>query len=509
MNADPEAIRIAFVVALAEEFRVLHEYVGDWTPHSASGIDDYRFDIPGDDAGDVVACIACLIDDMGPGHAGDATHRVIDTWNPAVVVNVGIAASLKPDDIKIGDVVVVHMAKEYAVKSKISEGESGTRIEPGGDYFNADPRLVSAVHQFEFSNKKSYVEWRSACAKQLIENVPSPVRDKMIIDGHLRAEPVLIKASLASGPAVGAAAGFREWIVSTDRNIKALEMEAAGVLRAVASRPTTAKAVVIRGISDFADSKKTDLDQVAQGAFRRNAMWNCLDLVWRLVRSGRLERALGYGDDPPKDMRVRVRGAEAAGLAVIKASATSLDVSVTQLAMQTLAFAREAGDHEIARWLDREIEGYGDAEESELPSYRRASVTSRVNAENIAKRISNYPIPMQNLEANIRERHDLPDKTRTKLAEMVAEQNIFQVRSGLAEVETFALRPDGENLHSPWPDQLMSFALPFIINLTPTDAWQVVPPMVFRRVIDAVRKKIFDYVFPPSSLASDENDGGR
>ncbi|MFO7564935.1 MAG: hypothetical protein R6X02_19985 [Enhygromyxa sp.] len=513
MNSGRETIQVAFVVALAEEFRVLHEYVGEWTPHSVSGIEDFRFDIPRNNDGGAVTCVACLIGDMGPGHAGDATHRVIDAWNPAVIVNIGIAASLKPDDLKIGDVAVVSMAKEYAVKSKVSEGKSGIHIEPGGDYFNADPRLTAAVHQFEFSNKKSYLEWRSECANRLIKNVPSTIRDKMIVEGHLRAEPAITKTSLASGPIVGAAAEFREWVVSTDRNIKALEMEAAGVLRAVASRPTVAKAIVIRGISDFADNKKTELDQIAQGTFRRNAMWNCLDLLWRVIRSGRLERALGLGvdsDAPPLTATAKSSGAssgaEAVSLAVIKASVTSLDVSVTQLAMQTLAHAREVGDEEIARWLDRELEGYANTEESELPSYRCAPVTSRANLENSAKRISGFQIPMQNLEANIREKEDLPEHIRSDLANMVAEQNTFKVRSGLAEAEAFARRSDDDTLRSPWPDQLMSFTLPFIFNLTPTSAWQVVPPIVFRRVIDAVRKRIFDYVFPLPNALNNEDD---
>lgn len=505
MTDERDSVDFAFVVALDQEFRVLHEYVGDWTPCflDAYGIEDYQFEIEAED-GQIVSCVACYIDDMGPGNANNATHRVIEVWRPRIIINVGIAASLNPDDVRIGDVVVIKMAKDYVSKGKIAETETGAGVDfrPGGDYFTADPRLVAAVRHFEFANKVGHTEWREACSARLIRAVLPDMRDRMILEGNLRAQPLIEKTTLASGPVVGAAKAFKDWILGTDRNIKAMEMEAAGVLQAVASRPSASRALVVRGISDFADGMKSELDKVQGGVFRRLAMENSLDLLWRLIRSRRLDQGREWHATPlQRDVKSPGTRTLSSELEAIRASASNPDISVTQLSMLTLGYARRAGEHEIARWLDQEIEGYLEASVEKLPSYRLAGVMSKVNAQNIAQRVTDLPIPMQTLESNIRGREDLPDDIRNGLADLVAEQNTYQVRSGLAEVEDLA-KEDG--VRCPWPDQLVSFALPSVINLSPINAWQVVPSTVFRRVLQAVRKRIFDFAFPVGEIEGED-----
>jgi nucleoside phosphorylase len=73
---------------------------------------------------------------------------------------------------------------------------------------------------------------------------------------------------------------FGQWLKEPNRNIKALEMEAVGVLRALGAHATATKALVVRGISDLADGNKIKLDGIGNGVFRRLAMMSAVELVW-------------------------------------------------------------------------------------------------------------------------------------------------------------------------------------------------------------------------------------
>ena len=65
---------------------------------------------------------------------------------------------------------------------------------------------------------------------------------------------------VACGNSVGAAAAFKEQLKSHNRNYIALDMESAGVLQACHAK--NVDAVVVRVISDMADDKKEQLEQV-------------------------------------------------------------------------------------------------------------------------------------------------------------------------------------------------------------------------------------------------------
>ena len=58
---------------------------------------------------------------------------------------------------------------------------------------------------------------------------------------------------------------------------------------AAAERAVPQRMVVVRGISDFGDERKTQLDKVGDGALRRYAMQNAIDFVFALVENGILE----------------------------------------------------------------------------------------------------------------------------------------------------------------------------------------------------------------------------
>jgi nucleoside phosphorylase len=485
-----EGVDVAFLIALDEEFRTLQERVPSWSPavNPEYGDDDYLFDVEFSE-GTSYRCVASLIDDMGTGHAGDATHRVL-AWKPAIVINVGLAASLKSDDIRLCDVVVVNSAVEYVAKGKVSERDGELEFERGGEYYRVDPVLTRSVRHLEFGDSKRFDGWKAICSSRIAEQIPEPIRERLMSERKIRLEPALAKCDLASGPLVAAASRFKEWVVSGNRNIKALEMEAAGVLRALVSRPTRAKALVIRGISDLADASKSELDGIADGTLRRIAMNNALDLIWVLMETGRLQSDRGYGGVFRMPAEKRTSGSDFEDL---KVGIRDVNASVTQLALHALAHARANGDRSFATWLRQELDGYQNSD-AILPEYRKIAVQSKAHLYNGSREVRNLPIPMQNLEMNIDMRRELPEGVRENLIGAVRDLAFCQLTVGLAEVERLAQESD--SAHAPWPDFVTVHALRYITEITPIQAWQVIPRTAFQRVLDCVRNRIFDYVYP-------------
>jgi WD40 repeat protein len=102
----------------------------------------------------------------------------------------------------------------------------------------------------------------------------------------------VVMLGIASDPVVGAAQEFSHWLRSSrDRNLKALDMESAGLVASAFKRVNPTRTLVLRGISDYGDERKATLDALGEGSLRRLAMHNATSLLWTLLRAGVLPRA--------------------------------------------------------------------------------------------------------------------------------------------------------------------------------------------------------------------------
>jgi hypothetical protein len=68
-------------------------------------------------------------------------------------------------------------------------------------------------------------------------------------------------------------------------------MEAAGFMAAIHEETSAQRTLVPRAISDYGDERKQELDAVEEGAFRRYAMRNAIQFLWRLFEAGILPQA--------------------------------------------------------------------------------------------------------------------------------------------------------------------------------------------------------------------------
>jgi nucleoside phosphorylase len=201
----------------------------------------------------------------------------------------GIAAG-SHSDVRVGDVVIASQVDNYLDSAKAQPGQAPGAFEfsLGGKAYQADFDFLTQVRNFEFVQLQAFTHWHQASARDLTELVPKEkVRTALVEKGLVRGTPSMMDAHLASGPVVGAAQQFTEWLrKSRDRNLKALEMESAGLMDAAMKRVEPARTLIIRGISDYGDQRKKQLDKVGEGALRRYAMRNATRLLFQLMETG-------------------------------------------------------------------------------------------------------------------------------------------------------------------------------------------------------------------------------
>ncbi len=169
--------------------------------------------------------VALALAGKGNQPAAVITERAVTHFNPVAVIFVGIAGSLQPH-LALGDVVVANPV--YAYHGATSEDDGTT----------ARPRtweLSHRAHQIAAHVERD-VDW----ARQLPMGNKPRVHFGPVAAGEI---------ALYSG-----AADMRQWLREHYNDAFAVEMEAAGVAQA-GHLNDGLPAIMVRGISDFADTK--------------------------------------------------------------------------------------------------------------------------------------------------------------------------------------------------------------------------------------------------------------
>lgn len=285
-----QPIDLGIVIALPEELRELLDLLdlsGSHSRHPADDLDAYLF------TRGPYRCAVTLVGEMGETQAGMLTERFISRLDPGIILSIGIAGGV--NDLLVGDVHVPLQAVQYTQDAKASPaGGGGFAIVPGAPAYRADFALHKAVRAFEFNHRAAHTQWIADCAADLAVLLPDAAkRAGLVTAQQVRgAVRLLADGHVATGPIVGAARAFSDWIRTHDRNIKSLEMESAAVLLAAQNRTETKRAFAIRGISDFGDEHKKELDSKGDGVLRRFAMRNAVRLLWALLDAETLPNPL-------------------------------------------------------------------------------------------------------------------------------------------------------------------------------------------------------------------------
>jgi nucleoside phosphorylase len=287
-------VDVAIVIALEEEFRELFAEIGSRcqaVDDQSTGRSFYSFEQPSSDPKRPYRCVATFIGQMGHPKAALVTEKLVSSWSPATVVMLGIAGGIDKD-LSVGDVVVPSTVDSYADRGKAvpAKRRKGFNIQFAGEVYRCSPDLINRLQHFEFSKAEAHARWLQTCAAHLQSLVPQHQREQLAEAKLLRRTVALRTGHIASGPFVGAAKPFLDWLKGRDRTYLALDMEAGGLMAAVSEKVDLTRTLILRGISDYGDERKAELDKVRDGALRRYAMRNTFSLLWALLESDCLPR---------------------------------------------------------------------------------------------------------------------------------------------------------------------------------------------------------------------------
>ncbi|MCA9474143.1 MAG: hypothetical protein KC594_18925 [Nitrospira sp.] len=261
---------IGLIVPLKEEFRHIADIAPVKGRHSYDGAFLYEMDFGGTNT------IACIVGEMGPLPASHATNRLLSFANVKLVILLGLAGALDKD-LLLGDVVVADEVNEFLAKSKAVEAGESYEFNFSGRHTRMEYSLREIVSHFDVSGGDRFTKWHTS-AKADFDALGSGV-DRSLC----KSPPDFYVGSIASGDVVGAAKGFTDQLLKIDRKFLALDMEAAGVVKAARDRLKPVHVLAVRGISDFADERKKEIDNQESGVWRRlsvrNATSFCVSLL--------------------------------------------------------------------------------------------------------------------------------------------------------------------------------------------------------------------------------------
>lgn len=190
-------------------------------------------DIPGSEERYSVVVAMCL--GMGNGEAVATTMRVIQRWQPANIIVVGIGGGVA-GKVALGDVVVAELCHYYELRKRTPNGEERRRPQQ----FISNRVLLGRAQAYEATS------WREDI------RVERPGDDTGI------QQPQVHFGVIASGEKVIADEKVLDDLLWENDKILAVAMEGAGVARAVAHQDPTPRFLEIRGVSDFANHTKSD-----------------------------------------------------------------------------------------------------------------------------------------------------------------------------------------------------------------------------------------------------------
>jgi nucleoside phosphorylase len=184
---------------------------------------------------------------MGPNSASATITRLLAHFSPQLICMTGIAAG-DPENTRLGDLVVSNRAFTYD-DGKLVDGI----LQPESDTIQVHPALVHALEDFKARrNSTGQPFWLPA---KWTERLPKSTTD----EETGRNAPRVHIAPFASSNKVVEEENIFPWLkLTTERKVRAVEMEAASLLQAVKAYNPGIPVFVVKGVCDFANSQKGD-----------------------------------------------------------------------------------------------------------------------------------------------------------------------------------------------------------------------------------------------------------
>jgi len=273
------SIFIGVVIALEEEFKTFIEIFSNYYVVKKEELFYYVINYGIINTKQIYLIVTCLFD-MGHNAAVLATEKLINSFHPQLIVSVGIAAGIN-DDIRIGDILVADVVDNFMDKSSATDNGENQQyaFNHGGEPYRTDGFINNVIINLKYASTEEFKNWQIVCLDFLKKNIDS-VNISFLIDNDLiRPEISILKGHIASSSTLIKSKYFIEWLKSKDRKFMGAEMESGGVLFTANSSLKKISTIVIRGISDFGDSRKEQLDSIEKGGLRKYAMYNAVTFL--------------------------------------------------------------------------------------------------------------------------------------------------------------------------------------------------------------------------------------
>jgi nucleoside phosphorylase len=300
----PISADIGVFLALQEEFDSFRDLLRrrggvTWVP-----LDDpqkaftyYRGEIKTPYTQQTVSVIAVCASEMGPERAANLASTYLTRCVTKTLVVVGIAGSLD-SELRLGDVLVPNEVDAYLENSAAEDIGGSWVLTLSGRHFTADAHLLNQVRQLGGKAPVLLRGWESRAKRRLQRLLGAEDARRSLEKNLAKAKPEVFAADhhLATGPTVGKSFAFAEWLRSTNRKVSAMEMETAAVFDALETEIYRRRRLAIRGISDFADRRKTKVEKGFRGKFRQLSLLNASDYFLTLVEAGVFAEPISEND---------------------------------------------------------------------------------------------------------------------------------------------------------------------------------------------------------------------
>lgn len=288
------SIDVGIVIPMEEEFSYFAEFMRSEqvdlsvTARTYQGRFYYFFER------NSVRCAVTFVGNMGLVSMALATKDLVRAFAPTTVVVLGIAAGFegRSDRVRVGDVAVASSVDLYLHRARLHYGYKTSGSGSGGlqfaelkdeFVFPTTVRLAAfALNDPLFDASRN--DWANACESEMRDAISlragSSAADIDQMSVGMR--PEVREVRLASGELLSAATDFVEMLMA--RGCMAADMESAGAVMAC-NRDDSGSApqlLILRGISDAGNEKKTELESIIEPNFFRRA---CLRNASRLLIS--------------------------------------------------------------------------------------------------------------------------------------------------------------------------------------------------------------------------------
>lgn len=236
---------LGIICALREEYDAVIDVFGkdSWRKHQDNSfvLPYHTCNVSTSTIGQEFSVCAVCVGNAGMVQTSIYATAMYQTFSPNCIFMTGFSAGLKEEKLSYGDVVIAKSVQDYST-GKVVDDPTGTL------------QLLREMNQLTVQPQLGYAADELSSDRNLMSEINIALREKNLLDDATNIKAVV--APTVCGPFVVASNAMVEDINGLDRKLQALDMEGFGLYSA--ARAMNKGCLWIKGIADFANSKKAD-----------------------------------------------------------------------------------------------------------------------------------------------------------------------------------------------------------------------------------------------------------